>query len=55
MDSSDISERGKSTFSGLTLKNIAEDVTIVVIINKELADCYRTWFKFIWEHCLKEK
>jgi sugar-specific transcriptional regulator TrmB len=43
------------TFSGLTLKNITDDVTLVVIKNRELADCYRTWFKFIWEHCAKEK
>jgi sugar-specific transcriptional regulator TrmB len=43
------------TFSGLTLKNITDDVTIVVIINKELADCYRIWFKFIWKCCLIEK
>ncbi|MBI5134797.1 hypothetical protein HZA86_00980 [Candidatus Uhrbacteria bacterium] len=39
------------TFSGLTLKDITEDVTLVVIVNKKLADCYRTWFKFIWDHC----
>lgn len=39
------------TFSGLTLKNITEDVTLVVIRNKELAQCYRTWFQFMWDHC----
>jgi len=39
------------TFSGLTLKDITEDVALVVIVNKELADCYRNWFKFIWDHC----
>ena len=39
------------TFSGLTLKKITDDVTLIVIVNKELADCYRTWFKFIWDHC----
>lgn len=43
------------TFSGLTLKTITEDVTLNVIVNKELADCYRTWFKFIWDHCPVEK
>jgi len=41
------------TFSGLTLKNISEDVTLTVIVNKELADCYRTWFRFIWDHCVE--
>lgn len=39
------------TFSGLSLKKITDDVTLVVIINKELADCYRTWFKFMWDFC----
>lgn len=39
------------TFSGLDVKKITDDVTLVVIVNKELADCYRTWFKFIWDHC----
>ena len=41
------------TFSGLTLKNISEDVTLTVIINQELADCYRTWFQFMWDQCDK--
>lgn len=39
------------TFSGLTLKKITEDVTLIVIVNKELAHCYRTWFNFIWDYC----
>ncbi|MDR3642721.1 MAG: helix-turn-helix domain-containing protein [Candidatus Doudnabacteria bacterium] len=37
------------TFSGLTLKSITEDVTLTVIVNRELADCYRTWFRFMWD------
>lgn len=43
------------TFSGLALKNITDDVTLIVIKNRELADCYRTWFKFIWDHCPETK
>jgi len=43
------------TFSGLALKDITDDVTLVVITNRELADCYRTWFKFIWDHCSEVK
>ncbi|MEK7063332.1 MAG: helix-turn-helix domain-containing protein [Patescibacteria group bacterium] len=43
------------TFSGLTLKSVTEDVTLVVIKNKELADCYRTWFQFMWDHCPETK
>lgn len=37
------------TFSGLTLKDITDDVTLAVIVNRELADCYRTWFQFMWD------
>ena len=37
------------TFSGLTLKDITDDVTLVVIVNPELAECYRTWFRFMWD------
>lgn len=39
------------TFSGLNVKDITDDVTLIVMVNKELADCYRTWFQFIWDHC----
>jgi sugar-specific transcriptional regulator TrmB len=43
------------TFSGLTLKHITDDVTLIVIVNHELAECYKTWFKFIWDFCPSEK
>jgi sugar-specific transcriptional regulator TrmB len=43
------------TFSGLTVKDITENITLFVIVNQELADCYRTWFKFMWDFCPKEK
>lgn len=39
------------TFSGLKIKDISAEDTITVIINKELADCYRTWFQFFWDKC----
>lgn len=39
------------SFSGVNVRDITEDVTLIVIVNKELADCYRTWFKFIWDNC----
>ncbi len=39
------------TFSGLTLKNITDDITLIVMVNKELANCYRTWFRFMWDQC----
>jgi len=37
------------TFSGLSVKKLSEDVTFTVIQNRELADCYRMWFKFMWD------
>lgn len=36
-------------FSGLSVKKLSEDVTFTVIQNRELADCYRTWFQFMWD------
>lgn len=39
------------TFSGLTIKSIDENVTITVIVNQALADCYRVWFKFMFDKC----
>lgn len=41
------------TFSGLTPKDVTDDVTLAVIVNRELADCYRTWFQFIWDNLPK--
>lgn len=37
------------TFSGLSVKRLSEDVSFTVIQNRELADCYRTWFRFMWD------
>jgi sugar-specific transcriptional regulator TrmB len=42
------------TFAGLHVKDITDDVTLIVMVNKELADCYRTWFKFMWDFCPTE-
>jgi hypothetical protein len=39
------------TFNPAWIWNFWEKWVIFVMINKELADSYRTWFKFIWEHC----
>lgn len=38
------------TFSGLGLGKLDDDVTLFILVNKELADGYRTWFKFMWDH-----
>lgn len=39
------------TFTGTGVGTFGEDGAVYVMINKELADTYRTWFKFIWDHC----
>ena len=39
------------TFNTVWIWNFWEEGSIFVMINKELADSYRTWFKFIWEQC----
>ena len=35
-------------FSNINGQNIDEDATLTVIINKNAADSFRTWFKMIW-------
>jgi sugar-specific transcriptional regulator TrmB len=37
------------TFTSVEVGNVGEDVTIFVMVNKELAETYRTWFKVIWD------
>lgn len=39
------------TFTSVDVANFGEDGTIYVMINKQLADTYRMWFQFIWDHC----
>ena len=39
------------TFVSVGIGNIGEDVTIFVMKNKELAESYKTWFRFIWDRC----
>jgi sugar-specific transcriptional regulator TrmB len=43
------------TFSSVDIGNFGEDGTIFVMINPQLAETYRTWFKFIWDFCPVEK
>lgn len=40
-------------FSGLSFKKIDDDVTIFVLRDKQLAESYRTWFQFMFDHCPK--
>lgn len=38
------------TFTGLGPGEIDEDIVIYVLIDDTLADGYRKWFQFIWDH-----
>ena len=42
------------TFNSVWVWNFWENGTIFVMINKELAESYRTWFTFIWDSCPTE-
>jgi len=41
------------TFTGLNYKQIDDDVTLFVLRDKDLADSYRNWWKFMFKHCKK--
>jgi len=41
------------TFKSAWVWNFWEDGTIFVMVNPQLAESYRMWFKFIWDHCEK--
>lgn len=37
------------TFNSVDVGNFGEDGTIFVMVNKELAESYKTWFRFMWD------
>lgn len=39
------------TFTSVGIGQLDDDVTIFVMKNAELAESYKTWFRFIWDHC----
>lgn len=39
------------TFTSVDVGNVGEDVTIFVMINQELADSFKTWFRMLWDTC----
>ncbi len=41
------------TFNSVGIGNFGEGGSIFVLINPELAQSYRTWFRFIWDFCQK--
>ncbi len=39
------------TFTGLAPGDLGSSITLFVTVNEEIANGYRTWFKFFWERC----
>jgi hypothetical protein len=39
------------TFNSVWIGNFWENGTIFVMVNPDLAESYRTWFRFIWDYC----
>ncbi|MFA5994996.1 MAG: helix-turn-helix domain-containing protein [Patescibacteria group bacterium] len=39
------------TFTSVDVGNVGEDVTVFVMINHELAESYKTWFRMLWDLC----
>jgi len=39
------------TFTSVDVANFGEDGSIFVMINRELAESYRQWFRFMWDNC----
>ena len=37
------------TFTGLGLGKLEDDVTVFVMVDPQLADSYRTWWKMLWD------
>jgi len=40
-----------ATFTSEGVGNFGENGSIIIMINKQLADSYRTWFNLIWDLC----
>ncbi|KKQ27504.1 MAG: Transcriptional regulator TrmB [Candidatus Magasanikbacteria bacterium GW2011_GWC2_37_14] len=43
------------SFTGAGITKISDDITIFVNISRPLATSYKTWFKFMWDHCPETK
>lgn len=39
------------TFTSEGVGNFGEHGSIFVMVNKDIADSYKQWFRFIWDHC----
>ena len=45
----------EATTQADTIGKLGEDIVFTVIVNKNVADTFRTWFKFMWDFCPKDK
>lgn len=43
------------TFVSVGIGNVGDNLTIFVMQNRELAESYKTWFRFIWDQCPEPK
>ncbi len=41
--------------SNIHLGGLDENFSFTVIVNQQIADSFRTWFKFMWDFCPEEK
>jgi sugar-specific transcriptional regulator TrmB len=41
--------------SGIKLGGMEEQHSLTVIVNRQIANAFRLWFKFMWDFCPKEK
>jgi len=41
------------TITGKNLDEPQEDTTVFMMVSQRVADSYRQWFQFIWDHCKK--
>ncbi|PLX28302.1 hypothetical protein C0581_02835 [Candidatus Parcubacteria bacterium] len=39
------------SFTGAGLGKISDDISIFVVVSRSMATSYKTWFKFMWDHC----
>lgn len=43
------------SFTGAGLAKITDDISIFVTVSRPMATSYKTWFKFMWDHCPETK
>lgn len=41
--------------SGMKLGGLEEEFSLTVIVNQQIADAFRVWFKFMWDFCPEVK